>query len=253
MTLSTPHLGVRKVGGSLKKNVWRTLVNSACNYMLGKSGKELYLLDKAQKLKKMASDQNLKALTLFSHRILTATAHHDMSVPFPTASIRSKNPYHQFECQTLSPLPKFHVAGAFGLFDNKNNATKHKNSSNVDELFEKLFEIAQLEQPNEQIQLNDSFDKEGTEYFSLIGGDKPKDPEIESEIENASLLIPKNQKTGWVFDNNLHTQIDKEMLESFQTTEGLQFKRVDFNLKLSFSNKLMAHVFPICKSFSFFL
>lgn len=117
--------------------------------------------------------------------------------------------------------------------DNNNNNEEGKGISKVDTIFQKLFEVRQLEQPTTKMQLNEDFDIEGTEYS------------IEKNNEISQQDSKKTKKAAWGHDNYRHIEYNKEMLQIFH--ELLKFKRVDFNIRLPLANKLTAHVFPINK------
>lgn len=98
MTISTPHLGVRKPGNGFFRNVYRLAAHTVMN-IFGKTGKELKLEDadviENSLLFRMSipGSDFVNALLKFPNRTLISACHHDGTVPYPSAAIRSFNPY----------------------------------------------------------------------------------------------------------------------------------------------------------------
>lgn len=107
ITIGTPHLGIRRVGGNLPKNLWK---NAVAWFSISKLGGEIpaQLHYEAEQLEdrdiqnpklpnvlllQMCFGKFYDALLKFETRTLVAVTHFDFSVPFPSASIRQYNPY----------------------------------------------------------------------------------------------------------------------------------------------------------------
>lgn len=135
-SFASPHLGARKVGGSTKKNIYKTMVNTlACGSgFCGVSGYELILEDHIYNKKKEKKEDPIylemsrydsifmKGLRLFQYRTLFSSSHYDIKVCFGTGSIRAHNPY---------PLPsknhnRFKILAAFGFDSNNNNSNNEE-------------------------------------------------------------------------------------------------------------------------------
>jgi len=88
ITINSPHLGVRKPGGSFFQNVYKYMIHTACEQANGITGDDLIGLN--QTLKELAEED---FITKFKYFTLVGLAHHDLLVPFPTAVICPVNPY----------------------------------------------------------------------------------------------------------------------------------------------------------------
>ncbi|KAG2382822.1 hypothetical protein C9374_004789 [Naegleria lovaniensis] len=98
VTISTPHLGVRKPGNGFFRAAYRFAAHTFMS-LLGKTGKELKLEDaddiESSLLFRMSvpGSDFVNALLKFPNRTLIAACHLDGTVPYPSAAIRSFNPY----------------------------------------------------------------------------------------------------------------------------------------------------------------
>ncbi|KAL9645329.1 hypothetical protein ABK040_002528 [Willaertia magna] len=123
LTLSTPHLGSRRPGGSLFKRSYRFLSHTFMK-LCGKTGKELKfkdatILEECLLYKMSIPDSDfIKALLKFKYRTLVSAVHFDIIVPFPSSSIRSFNPYDVPAYGKHS----FRIAGFCSRFDNDSYA-----------------------------------------------------------------------------------------------------------------------------------
>ncbi|KAL6046872.1 DUF676 domain-containing protein [Balamuthia mandrillaris] len=101
MSFSTPHLGSRRPGGNMKKNLWRMCVHTvlSTSFIFSQTGKELLLEDDpsySQKLLVQMSDpegEYMQLLSKFRTRTLFSVAHNDWTVPYTASAIRTYNPY----------------------------------------------------------------------------------------------------------------------------------------------------------------
>jgi len=105
LSLNSPHLGVQKPSYGIKDRrflwrfAYRSVVNAACVVGNGITGDDLILTTDV--IDSLAMDPYLLN---FQNPTLVSLAHHDLPVPFPTASLLLTNPFpklHPFDVLTL--------------------------------------------------------------------------------------------------------------------------------------------------------
>lgn len=100
-TMCTPHLGVRKSGGSVIKDMWKAAFHSVAPYVVGRTGRDLLLLDEEGNVSNdsvlvemaIADSKFMKGLKRFSHHTLVTMSDHDLMVPYSTAAISNHSPW----------------------------------------------------------------------------------------------------------------------------------------------------------------
>jgi hypothetical protein len=103
ITVSTPHLGVKRSGrGSIFGYIYKFGFDVVASHFLSKTTKELGLKilnsllvreDVDNILQELCSDEYLEALNKFKHKTLVGLTHGDMLVPFTSSLIRYDNPF----------------------------------------------------------------------------------------------------------------------------------------------------------------
>jgi len=105
LTIESPHLGVRKPGGNIVKNIYKCIVHTVCDQVNGLTGDDL--LGETNTLFDLAKEDYI---TKFKYFTLVGLAHHDMVVPFPTSGICPVNPYPLLNCDS-----DLSVVGCYGF------------------------------------------------------------------------------------------------------------------------------------------
>jgi len=115
-SISSPHLGSRRPGGSILNFLWKTAVNLVVN-RYQQTGAELLFKD-APKIEdtllyQMANPElaYMKCLRRFKNLTLASTPYNDISVPFCASSIRKTNPY----AAPTKESPAFYTSGHHGF------------------------------------------------------------------------------------------------------------------------------------------
>jgi len=124
ITMSTPHLGSRRPGGTVLKGVWKTMIHFVVGSFYSQTGKELLLEEENLPLEKQLLFQladpeldYMKQLARFKYRMVVAIPHYDLAVPYCGAVINDYNPF------PVPPwrFPKFQVVGHHGFTDQYNS------------------------------------------------------------------------------------------------------------------------------------
>ncbi len=102
LSMATPHLGVGRPGGSVMKNAWKFLTESACENMYNQTGLDLLFKHDSlpnNLLARLADPDGpyLPLLHRFRHRTLVSAPFLDMLVPYSTAAVSPFHPYDENE------------------------------------------------------------------------------------------------------------------------------------------------------------
>mmetsp|Transcript_2735 Transcript_2735/g.10507 ORF Transcript_2735/g.10507 Transcript_2735/m.10507 type:complete len:475 (-) Transcript_2735:76-1500(-) len=112
ISLCSPHLGSRRPGGTLLKNLWRFGANFY-SLTLGQTGRDLFLKNNVL-MRLSEEDYFTRPLRQFESRTLCAVCHHDVAVPYASASIRAHNPY-ELPITSRNVKHEFHIKGYSGF------------------------------------------------------------------------------------------------------------------------------------------
>ena len=107
-TFATPHLGVRY----FNNNFFYNTMNKICPFIIGKTGLELFVIDKEKILVKMAdsSSKYYKGLSKFLTVILLANIKNDRTVPFYSSFITEYSPFNSMASIKVKFFPNlFHT------------------------------------------------------------------------------------------------------------------------------------------------
>mmetsp|Transcript_2734 Transcript_2734/g.10503 ORF Transcript_2734/g.10503 Transcript_2734/m.10503 type:complete len:502 (-) Transcript_2734:521-2026(-) len=113
ISLCSPHLGSRRPGGTLLKNLWRFGANFY-SLTLGQTGRDLFLKNNVL-MRLSEEDYFTRPLRQFESRTLCSVCHHDVAVPYAASAIRSHNPYEP-PVMSKNIQHGFHLKGYSGFY-----------------------------------------------------------------------------------------------------------------------------------------